>query len=332
MKVILLLAVLSFCWMRTILCHAAETPSCKPPKNAIAKIEAIRCDANPLITFELSDTLGGNINGPSVIRVPDWLENPLGKYYMYFANHGGKFIRLAYSDCLQGPWKIYEPGTLTVQQAKAFWHHVASPDVHVDNEKEEIRMYFHGPGRSIQGQWTGVAISKNGLNFKALDEILGKFYFRVFQWEGYYYAIAKDGNSGWGELLGSKDGLTPFESRGNFIKLIRHGAVMLQGDWLLVFHSRKGDAPERIVVSTVHLTDDWSEWKESEPIDVLRPEKDYEGIEHPIEPSNYGGAINVCQLRDPCIFEEDGRVYLFYSVAGEMGIAMAELKITLAHN
>jgi hypothetical protein len=31
------------------------------------------------------------------------------------------------------------------------------------------------------------------------------------------------------------------------------------------------------------------------------------------------------QLRDPAIFEENGRIYLFYAVAGESGIAIAEL-------
>ena len=35
------------------------------------------------------------------------------------------------------------------------------------------------------------------------------------------------------------------------------------------------------------------------------------------------------QLRDPCIFEEEGRTYLFYAIAGEMGIAMAELEIEM---
>jgi hypothetical protein len=33
----------------------------------------------------------------------------------------------------------------------------------------------------------------------------------------------------------------------------------------------------------------------------------------------------VNQLRDPAIFEEDGRTYLLYAVAGESGIAIAEL-------
>jgi len=33
----------------------------------------------------------------------------------------------------------------------------------------------------------------------------------------------------------------------------------------------------------------------------------------------------VNQLRDPAIFEEDDRVYLLYAVAGESGIAIAEI-------
>ena len=30
-----------------------------------------------------------NINGPSLVRVPEWVEDPLGKYYLYFAHHRG---------------------------------------------------------------------------------------------------------------------------------------------------------------------------------------------------------------------------------------------------
>lgn len=299
------------------------------PPNAVKAISVYRSSSNPLITFESSKSLGENINGPSVIRVPSWVNAPLGKYYMYFSHHSGKYIRMAYANSMDGPWKIYEPGSLRLAQAKAFGDHLASPDMHVENESQEIRMYFHCPAKDRRGQWTGVAISKDGLKFKASEEILGKYYFRVFKWKDYYYAIAKGWISGWGELLRSKDGVMEFERRSNFIHRLRHAAVLLRGNQLLIFYSRKGDAPERILVSTVRLSDDWNEWVESEPIEVIRPEKDYEGIQYPVKPSNYGYAIRVCQLRDPCIFEENGKIYLFYTIAGEMGIAMAELKITM---
>ena len=64
-------------------------------------------------------------------------------------------------------------------------------------------------------------------------------------------------------------------------------------------------------------------------IEVIKPEKEYDGIQYKNKPSNYGSAITVQQLRDPCIFEEEGRTYLFYAIAGEMGIAMAELEIEM---
>jgi len=81
-----------------------------------------RVSAHPIIHAGLSTRLsesggqGGyvNINGPSLIRVPEWLPDPLGKYYLYFAHHKGDHIRLAYADSIEGPWTVYEPGTLAL--------------------------------------------------------------------------------------------------------------------------------------------------------------------------------------------------------------------------
>jgi len=45
-----------------------------------------------------------------------------------------------------------------------------------------------------------------------------------------------------------------------------------------------------------------------------------------LEPSIRSVAYgHVNQLRDPAIFQEDGRTFLLYAVAGESGIAIAEL-------
>ena len=64
----------------------------------------------------------------------------------------------------------------------------------------------------------------------------------------------------------------------------------------------------------------------SPPQVVLKPEQDYEGVNIPIAPSNSGEAKDAEHaLRDPGIFEEDGRTYLIYSVAGERGLGIAEL-------
>jgi hypothetical protein len=61
----------------------------------VLSVDASRLEGNPIITPETSKSIGANINGPSLIRVPSWLHKPLGKYYLYFAHHQGKFIRLA---------------------------------------------------------------------------------------------------------------------------------------------------------------------------------------------------------------------------------------------
>ena len=78
-------------------------------------VERVR--GNPLIVPEMSASIGTNINGPSLIRVPDWVENPLGRYYLYFAHHKGKFIRLAFADNVEGPYEIYEPGSLHLEDS-----------------------------------------------------------------------------------------------------------------------------------------------------------------------------------------------------------------------
>ncbi len=266
---------------------------------------------------------GANINGPSVIRVPEWVVNPLGRYYLYFAHHRGTYIRLAYADAIDGPWSIYSPGTLRLEDAPCH-DHVASPDVHVDNQHREIRMYFHGISKT-QGQVSYLASSSDGIKFRSNDEILGPFYFRVFSHDGYYYAVAKNGNVD-GVILRSQSGRGGFAEGLHLIPRIRHTAILYGGNYIDLFYSRAEDAPERILRARIPLTDDWWEWKPLEPELVLEPEEPYEGADLKIEASRFGGAWRrVRQLRDPCIFVDKESEYLFYSVTGEGGIAVAKL-------
>src|SRR3954471_20100075 len=72
---------------------------------------------NPIIIPSMLPAIeGDDINGPSLLKAPDWLPNKLGKYYLYFAHHKGKYIRLAYANNLNGPWTIYKPGTLHIEE------------------------------------------------------------------------------------------------------------------------------------------------------------------------------------------------------------------------
>jgi hypothetical protein len=311
----------------------------------------------PIISSDLHPSIGVNIQGPSMIRVPDWIEGRLGDYYLYFADHKGRYIRLAYADNPLGPWRIYPPGSLQLegshyltepskvtpkqlaqfearakQRGVAISHdllseittpHIASPDVHVDIPGRRIVMYFHGLD-AVGTQVTRVATSHNGIDFKARPQVLGRSYMRVFQHDGMTYAIAMPG-----QFYRSKDGIDGFEPGPIlFNPNMRHSAVLKRGGELWVFWTQVGEAPERILLSRIDLTGDWHNWKDSAPAEILRPERRWEGADAPLVPSVRSTAYGqVNQLRDPAIFEEDGRIYLLYAVAGESGIAIAEILV-----
>jgi hypothetical protein len=283
--------------------------------------------------------------------------NPLGSYYLYFADHKGSYIRLAYANELTGPWLIYEPGSLhlcnslfpkdppvaprkattdfeiayspSVDRSHSFHTdastpHIASPDVHVDDKSKLIVMYFHGL-ESYAKQTTRVATSTDGVNFTVLQEILGNSYFRVFQYDTWSYALAMPG-----QLYRSHDGLHGFE-RGPllFNPNMRHSAVFILNSTLQVFWTEVGNTPETILYSTIKLSTDWMNWKESSPVEILRPEFSWEGADAPLAPSVRSTAYgHVNQLRDPAVYVENGRIYLLYAVAGESGIAIAQLNMS----
>lgn len=311
--------------MHNALAGKAGSAPQDPPHLPQAALTVKRLAGNPIITPKTDASIGTNINGPSLIKVPGWVEKPLGKYYLYFADHSGKYIRLAYSDTLQGPWKIHAPGTLQLSQSY-FTDHIASPDVVVDDERQQIRLYYHGLTPEERMQHTRVAISKDGLNFTATKEPVGRgsAYWRLFKYDGWWYALAMPG-----KLFRSRDGLTPFEPGPQLFPAGPtqvHNAVRVQGDRLDVFYTRAGDSPERILYSQVKLGADWKAWKPSEPQEALTPEKPWEGADLPLTAGRIGAVDRpIRALRDPALFQEGGRTYLLYAVAGESGIAIAEV-------
>lgn len=104
-------------------------------------VEVARSENNPLI--QPTEAIGDIINSPSIIQVPSWVDDPIGNYYLYFSHKHGKYIRMAYADEIEGPWEIYSPGVLHIEDTP-FTGHIASPDVHVDHSEKVIRLYYHG--------------------------------------------------------------------------------------------------------------------------------------------------------------------------------------------
>jgi hypothetical protein len=325
-----------------------------------AGVEATRFRENPLVTLGSSPSLGDNINGPTVISVPRWVERPLGRYYMYFAHHQGLFIRLAYADSVRGPWKIHEPGVMKVGDTAFYrpqpdpadsppgaYTHVASPEVYIDDSRRRIILWTHGvwtegqrwPERRADAaawmrqrgyaQFTQAAESSDGLQFTAHPAITKQSYLRVFRHDGTFYGMAR-----LGQLLRAKDPLESFElgpdpfRDSQYKGRVRHVALLDEGKVLHVFFSAIGDAPERILHTTIPLSGDWREWKISEIGDVLTPQTSYECPDLPNEPSAIGEIDHAArQMRDPAVFREDGKTYLFYTFCGEQGIAGAEVNL-----
>ncbi len=320
------------------------------------EVSVTRLLDEPIIGPELHPSLGVNIQGPSLIRTPEWLPNRLGEYYLYFADHKGLYIRLAYADELTGPWQVHAPGSLQIEESyftpvrpeipqaeldalveqrraagarvshnlalELTEPHIASPDVHVDEENRRIVMYFHG----LEGpgfQHSRVALSDDGISFTTMPENIGRSYMRIFEHDGMTYAMSMPG-----QFYRSADGLTNFEEGPRlFVPNMRHSALIARGNTLYVFWTRVGDAPEKILLSTIDISGDWSAWRESPEVEVLRPEFEWEGADAPIEPSVRSTAYGqVNQLRDPAIYVEGDEVYLLYAVAGESGIALARVE------
>ncbi|NNF79333.1 MAG: hypothetical protein HKN05_15005 [Rhizobiales bacterium] len=309
------------------------------------RFEAHRLGTQPIIHADMDERMGRNINGPSLIKTPAWLPSPLGPYLLYFADHQGTYLRLAFANAPEGPWTIHTPGCLDLSsslfptqllpegsrpdwvedESQWYYPHIASPDVHVDEEAREIRMYFHGMLTSGE-QMTRVALSRDGLNFQVRPELLGSPYFRVFPHDGWWYAFALPN-----QLLRSRTGLAPFEVGPTPLNpSTRHTAALVRGETLHVFWSEIGDTPERIYAGQIDLSDDWQAWELVAKHEILRAKLDWEGGNEPIAASVPGAVDHpVNQLRDPGIFEDGDKTYLLYSACGEAAIGIAELKLTL---
>ena len=319
----------------------------------VKKWRAERLIDAPIIDASTHPSIGENIQGPSLIAVPSWISERLGNYYLYFADHKGRYIRLAYADELAGPWVVHVPGSLQLEQShfpteplqledemleslkrraaqdktrlphdlhkELTTPHIASPDVHLDEENRRIVMYFHGL-QSPGNQLTRLATSRDGLIFEAYPQALARSYLRVFEYCGNTYGMAMPGQLYRSNGKGFEEGPRIFNAD------MRHFGLWVDEDVLHVFWTEVGHTPERILVSRIDISRPFAEWKESDAYEVMRPERAWEGANAPLEPSIRSVAYGrVNQLRDPAVFEERGRLYLLYAVAGEAGIGIAEL-------
>jgi len=120
---VLLLAILLFLAFQYF--QSSIQPKFAPKSDTILSFKATRLLDKPIIYPSIHPILEAkakayrytNINSPSLIKVPDWVDNKLGNYYCYFAHHKGPFIRVAYADSLTGKWTMYDSEIMPLANA-----------------------------------------------------------------------------------------------------------------------------------------------------------------------------------------------------------------------
>ncbi len=283
------------------------------------------------------DQFSRNINGPCIFKVPYWHRSKLGNYYILFSSHSGHEIQLLYSNFIHGDWIKSNKPIIDLSNFNDAYDHIASPDIYIDNKNRQYILYFHARSRSKgREQWTFAAVTDDLISYSRLiDEPIAPFYLKIFKYNQMFYGMCKGGN-----LWRSKDGLSKFEPGINPFdrKLdnelwhndkgsIRHVGLNLVNNKLNIYFSVIGDCPERIIFTSINLEGkDWREWSIGEMYEVIKPEYEYEGSELPLIESNSGPSdIPQRQLRDPHLINENGELYLIYTVCGEFGLALCKL-------
>jgi hypothetical protein len=311
-------------------------------------LRAERISQSPIVWPDMDDRMGDNIATPCLIVMPEWATERLGKYHLYFSDHKGRYLRLAYSDNVTGPWQIHTPGVMDVEDSlfvdqnltpgphlvpsSDIYAHIGSPHVCVDNDNHVFHLYYHGllAGGS---QSTRYASSTNGLDFSPQPPLLGPPYFKVAPYKDKLVAVAFGG-----QLLIADNWAGPFKPQGHLPvgptgdqAYWRHADINIIDDTVHFLFSRIGDSPERIQYATLDLTTDPQHWQASGLIEIMRPQDQWEGADLPVTPSVIGFApTQLHQLRDPTFFTDtasntDGNTYLVYVGGGESGIGLARI-------
>lgn len=327
--------------------------------DASVAVRAVRMGDAPIITENmLPGQSGSSINGPSLIRVPAWVKNPLGRYYLYFAHHKGKYIRMAYADRIEGPWKILEGGVQPLEEVRAVSDHIASPEAVVDEASHRIFLFYHGHNPDVRKggdtesedkQRSGGSVSSDGIHFTSLEKPVGPAYLRVFQYGGRCFALGHEGvlrectrlgepfepigRLFGADIKGAVDRMRDLHPAGeaeppeaNKDRVTRHIGLDVVGDRLFIYFSCIGHRPERILCTQVDLRSPPEKWAARGVREVLHPERVWEGANLPLAYSRGGiSRTRVNELRDPGVFREDGQAWLVYSVAGEHGLGLARL-------
>ncbi|WP_181444512.1 hypothetical protein [Bacillus sp. 03113] len=164
--------------------------------------------------FEPPESTENQASYASVIRMDNKVENPLDKFYMYWAGHDGGGIRLSTAPDPSGPWAFYPDidtplinDTFFDTQMGGVSGHISSPCIVFDELTNKFYLYFHRLYGSPARQSTWRAESVDGLTFSNPIEVIPcplngtwdgveRTYFRVIRYKGKWVGVYQGRNSG----------------------------------------------------------------------------------------------------------------------------------------
>lgn len=265
-----------------------------------------------------------------VIRVDDKIENPKGKYYMYYStDHEGinGAIYLAYSNDLLSGWtsigQIYKNGGYETETPSVMW----------DEKNKKFIMYFHSYGTTLgEAQTSHYITSENGINFddstktKLLNLDMTKLsgdghngYFHPFKIGNKYiaYHLLGGGNTPRFGLSYSDDGynwITDYKQIGylclkdNRYMSVNHCTIINKYglDWLIGANTNftSGATAKNAYVGIVPMQDLYTPIGYDEKL---------------FELNEIGESANIRQVS---LYQEDNKIYVFYQCDNNLHCAI----------
>ena len=295
-----------------------------------------RVDEEPMLDLSAVPWATGKktIMVPTVIDMTQYLDDPIDRFYMYYAPHHSKGIGLATAPHPEGPWSPYhENPILTLDHFPSLKGHISAMEVLFQPEKGRFLGYPHGSTTKGK-QDTAIGSSEDGVHFAEMPntpvlstnphetwEQHGASYLRIFQYAGMLYGIFKSlrqhgvvrTTDGIHWEYWSRNPLIGPVAQENEFDRIRHTSVLILNDILYMFYSTytmPDLSRESIKLARWKLSERWEDWGELQRLGVV-----FEA-ELPWEESN---------VRDPSILLHNDSPYMYYVGGNEKGIALARL-------
>ena len=264
---------------------------------------------------------------PSVVKVAQHIEKPLGTYYMYYAPHdapGG--ICLAYADSVEGPWIEYDQNPIISRHWAPHYEvsRVSSPHLIWMEAESKYFLYFHG-----ENDTTRIASTTDGIHFEyegtavttsMYEGITEASYARVFACsipsrDARYVLLFMGNNGGTRRIYAawSRDGRS-FEAQSTpLINPPPNTAVTQVGaPWylcqdernLVLFHGDKTDSKLSDVITDLYLADVGPDFTEEKHLGMIYRREIV--------------SVDNRRVSDPCLVEEDDKQWLFMSIGSRL--------------